>query len=72
MHNHILVWSNIERVIFCTDANCSYSLGEEQILGIVKGTHPMNISNDVCPECAGTGRINITTPGLGANRGKTK
>lgn len=56
MHNHILKWSDVERAIFCADANCSYSLDAEQILSIVKGTHPVETPVTVCPECAGTGK----------------
>lgn len=35
-HRHVLKWSNIERVIFCEDVGCDFSIDASQILKIVK------------------------------------
>lgn len=35
-HEHILKWSNIERVIYCEDEECDYLINDRQILDIIK------------------------------------
>lgn len=35
-HEHILKWSNIERVIYCEDEECDYLINDRKILDIIK------------------------------------
>ncbi len=35
-HRHVLKWSNIERVIYCSDDACDYAIDATKILNIVK------------------------------------
>ena len=43
MHQHNLKWSNIERVIYCSDPGCSFSLDATEILEIVDSQHKFQV-----------------------------